>query len=346
MRFFLCQNSVCKLFAWILLLNFSNFSQVYSVELYQSPYYPISNLKLGYVAMFDRNSDQIVFEKIPASASLNFLHSNQVGGFLLPLFQSKLAADIYSWWNNRSWSCSKIKEMVLNYAINLEEFVPADGKNYKNFNDFFTRKLSEKGLERREFDLSCNILSAPADSKLFVLPSLNNCDNFWLKESDFDLKTFVGNDSELAEKFDGGLVMIFRLAPHDYHRFHAPVDMKIEKVVKLGKNLESVSPVAYAAHRKPLIKNKRMLIVAYNEQLGDFLMVPVGAMMVGKICLTEKQDLQKGEEVGFFEFGGSTVVCIFQKGAAQPEQILLQHSSTGLESKILTGDSIAKIIKK
>lgn len=338
--------SICKKKLCVVLWCFLQTSSLFAELIYASPDYNPLNYRKGYVALFDRNSDKLVYEEIPAYKFANFLHNNFFGKMLLPIFKSNMAANVYNWWNNRGFSRKNIDLYVKKYKIDLDDFLPTNNRKYNCFNDFFTRKLSAKGFAARLQGNTDNIFISPADSKLFVMANLNARDNFWLKESDFDLANFVGQDAKLIKKFEDGLLMIFRLAPQDYHHFHAPMDTSIKRVTKLGKQLESVSPIAYNKSRKPLIKNKRLLIECFNEQIGDFLIVPVGAMMVGKIRLTDKKTLLKGEELGFFEFGGSTVVCLLPKGALLPEIGFLQHSIKSLETKVLMGDAIGKIISQ
>lgn len=338
--------STCKKLCRVVVWCFLQVSFLSAELIYSSPDYNPLNRKKGCVAIFDRNSEKLIYEEIPAYKLANFLHNNFLGKMLLPIFKSKIAADIYNWWNNRGFSRKNIDRYVKKYSIDLDDFLPPNGVKYNCFNDFFTRSLSTKGFAARQPDYASNIFISPADSKLFVMANLNAGDNFWLKESDFDLANFVGQDAKLIKKFEDGLLMIFRLAPQDYHHFHAPTDVIINRVTKLGKELESVSPIAYNKGRKPLIKNRRLLIECFNEQIGDFLIVPVGAMMVGKIRLTDKKTLLKGEELGFFEFGGSTVVCLLPKGVLLPEVSFLQHSMQSFETKVLMGDTVGKIISQ
>jgi phosphatidylserine decarboxylase len=311
-------------------------------SVYASPDQAVVNLEQGYVSMFDFDGS-LVKEAIPQFWGAKFLYSTAFGRrFLLPIFKSPYVANFYGWYKSLRFSAWGIKSFAKKHGLNLAEFLPANGKSYLNFNDFFTRRLSGLGSKLRQPDMAKNVVVSPSDAKLFTLETLSLRDNFWLKESDFDLASFVGSQ-KLAEEFQHGTLMIFRLAPHDYHRFHAPVDMRVQHVSQLGYELESVSPLVYAARVNPLAKNKRVIIEAHNDQFGDFLIVPVGAMIVGKIQLNNQKDFIKGGELGLFEFGGSTVVLLFKQGVFNPGPSFLEHSRQGLETKVLVGQTLGTL---
>lgn len=217
-------------------------------------------------------------------------------------------------------------------------------ESYNTFNEFFTRALSEKGKALRPFDQSPLVVASPADSALFVIPDLQPDSDFFVKGSKFNLRYFLGCNQQLAKKFEGGTLMLFYLAPVDYHRFHFPFDATITSgPTTISGELDSVDPIAYtptaagsaysnslfvvpgtdeankpfSPGSHPLMTNERRLFLLNSKEFGDVALMAVGAMMVGSIRFTfdpNKREYKKGDEMGLFAFGGSTIVLLFEKG--------------------------------
>lgn len=229
---------------------------------------------------------------------------------------------------------------------------PGGLEAFKTFNAFFTRGLSAKGKALRPFDPSPDVVASPADSALFVIPKLTADSDIFVKGSRFNLLEFLGGDVALAKKYEGGSMMLFYLAPEDYHRFHFPFDVTITSGPKpISGYLDSVDPIAYtptvpddsyttsmvpslsdvnpfsktpskpySSGVMPLKTNERQLLM-FNSAFGDVVFVAIGAMMVGKIKFTYDQNkttFKKGDEMGYFAFGGSTLVILFP-----PDQVTI-----------------------
>lgn len=305
---------------------------------YKSPDTNVVNLQQGVVNFYDRTG-QVTQEKIPHLKTVKLVNSKIGKAVILPILKSKPIAKAVGWYKKSRISSVFIEQFAKEFSITLSDFVPPDGVSYKSFNDFFTRKLSKTGKLKRTPSSNPKILSSPADSKVFYLDNLGSRDNFWVKESEFNLPDFLGSSS-LAEEFKDGSLLIFRLAPHDYHRFHAPLNMVIENETALGGHLESVNPASYAMKRKPLAKNKRIILECRNEKFGKFIVAPIGAMMVGKIVVSDKTNFSKGAYLGHFELGGSSLILIFKKGQIQTGTKFIKHSLKGLETQVMVGDDL------
>ena len=137
--------------------------------------------------------------------------------------------------------------------------------------------------------------------------------------------------------------MIFRLAPPDYHRFHFPFACIPGNPRIITGKLESVNPVVYASGIQPLVENERHVIELKSNVAGDVVMIPVGACFVGKIIETFKAGLpyNKGDEVGYFAFGGSTVVLLFKKNTITLRDDLVRYSALGYETAVKMGEGVA-----
>jgi phosphatidylserine decarboxylase len=94
------------------------------------------------------------------------------------------------------------------------------------------------------------------------------------------------------------------------------------------------------------LQNKRMSTILHSKACGDILMIEIGSTGVGTIqqTFTPEKEVLKGDEKGYFEFGGSTVILIFENGRVRFSEDLLENTSNGLETYVLMGDEVASII--
>jgi phosphatidylserine decarboxylase len=234
-------------------------------------------------------------------------------------------------------------------AEHADEFVTPKGgiTQYSTFNKFFYRKLSKKGYELRPIDKQADSVVSPADCHLFVVSDLSKNPDFFVKGCKFNLETFLKSE-DLAKTYSKGTLLLFRLAPNDYHRFHFPFDCKPSVPKVINGDLESVNPIAYTPtvtpqykngkeiytpKVQPLTENERHLITLQSQQFGEVICVIVGAMAVGKIYETyvprmaKQKAFTKGDEMGYFAFGASTIVLIFAPEKIAVEKEFLQKSA-------------------
>ncbi len=281
--------------------------------------------------------NKLVREDINAGAALNFLYNNFLGKIIRPVLTQKIVSKIPNFYNNSRLSKHKIKPFIKKYKIDTSEFLKK-GSDFKSFNDFFTRKLKPNV---RPIDRNPELVVSPADSKLFVIPDVSKEVKFFVKNKKFNLENFLKN-KDLAKKYSGGVMLIFRLAPLDYHRYHFPFDCIPEKPVKINGKLESVNSLVYKSGIQPLTENERQLIKLKTQNFGSALLVSVGAMFVGKIVHTFKPENQykKGNEVGYFEFGGSTLVLLFEKDKIKIKDKFLINSKKGYETQVKMGQVV------
>lgn len=236
-------------------------------------------------------------------------------------------------------SISHIAPFVDTYDISMDDFIVPTG-GYQSFNDFFIRKLKP---DTRSIDRSAHTITAPADSKVYVIANISTDTTFFVKHLPFNLEKFLGS-ADLAQQYRDGTLMIFRLAPYDYHRFHFPVDCTPSAPHTIPGKFESVNPISFKSGIQPLTENERQITYLATEKFDTIAMVAVGAMMVGKIVPTFNPHnvYKKGDEAGYFAFGGSTVVLLFKKGTIKPLPLFLQHSSQGIETAVLMGQTIGE----
>ncbi len=271
---------------------------------------------------------------------LGFLYKSRVGSLIRLVFVCRWFSWSAGFWADSKVSSFFIKPFIKRYKIDMSECEVPEG-GYKTFNEFFYRKLKPG---TRQIDLNPNNVISPADCKLLVIERLSSESSFFVKTCKFDLENFL-QDKELANAFAEGTLFLFRLAPENYHRFHCPFDCVPGQPKIINGKFESVNPIVYKSGVQPLTENERHLIVLNSDIFGKVLFVPVGAMIVGKIKYSFKpgEFYKKGDELGFFAFGGSSIVMIFKKGAVVPNQAFIQKSLQNQETEIKMGQGVGKI---
>ena len=258
---------------------------------------------------------------------LSFLYTNIFGRMLLkPLIQpqvSKLAGRYLSSAHSK-WLISKFIERN---EINMDIYEECD---YSSFNDFFTRKIKP---DCRPVPEDLDVLISPCDCLATVYPIQENT-TFSIKNTEYTLRSLL-RSPRLAKRFRGGYAYVLRLTVEDYHRYLYSVSGKQSKNYHIDGTFHTVNPIAN--DYLPIYKeNTREYTVIRSKEFGDVLQMEVGALLVGKIS-NHKQStvVTRGEEKGFFEYGGSTIVVLTQKGRVTPRSDLLTNSKNGYETKVL-----------
>lgn len=284
----------------------------------------------------ERESGTIKTEKVLGEGWLVWLYNNPVGeATMFTLVKRKFVSDWYGKMMDSPSSVEKIKSFVEEYNIDLSI---AQKQKFISFNDFFTRKLI---VNARPIDTAENVIVSPADGKVLAYQNISNSD-FIIKGFRFDINSFF-NDNELAKEYEDGSLMIIRLAPYDYHRFHFPVSGKITATKKIEGDLYSVNPIALREMAEIFFLNKREYISISTAHFGNVIMAEVGATMVGSIIQTNENNIiEKGQEKGYFKFGGSTVVLLFEKDRIQIDKDLIENTANGLETEVKMGERIAR----
>jgi len=235
-------------------------------------------------------------------------------------------------------SAKEIPGFVKLHNLDVKE-VELDISEYKTFNEFFARKLKAGA---RPVDAPEDPLRAcsPADARMMVFQDVTVDTGRWIKGTKFtveNLLTAAGKD--YVSRLQGGSMVIARLAPQDYHRWHVPVAGKMGHIIEIPGSLYTVNPIAINHAVNVYTENKRVLIPIQSEEFGLVMLVAVGAIMVGSIAVEkdEGKDLNKGQLNGYFKFGGSTVLALFEKDRIKFRDELLNNSKQNIESLIKCG---------
>ncbi len=288
------------------------------------------------IQYYERDSGQIKTEKVAGEKWLIWLYYNPFGeATLWTLAKRKVVSSIYGKMMDRSSSAKKIQPFIKDYNIDMSI---VQEQEFDDFNAFFTRKLKD---DARPIDTNFNIVVSPADGKILAYADISKSD-FMIKGYRFDVFSFLANPS-LAQKYQDGALLIIRLAPVDYHRFHFPVSGDLSPNIEIEGDYYSVNPFALRKKAEIFCLNKREYTILSNPLFGDVIMAEVGATMVGSIEQTFNGSVaNKGDEKGYFKFGGSTIVLLFQENIIQIDEDLLINTAKGYETTIKMGERIGK----
>ncbi|GMM44836.1 phosphatidylserine decarboxylase 2 [Pichia kluyveri] len=229
----------------------------------------------------------------------------------------------------------------------MQECLISDIKSYNTFNEFFSRKL-KPGARPIEGGIDNKIIVSVADSRLIVFNNINNAKNLWIKGKGFTIGKLL--DREIDSSLDYS-VGIFRLAPQDYHRVHCPLNGTIIKINHIHGSYYTVNPMAIRSSLDVFGDNIRTIITLRTTEYGDVEIILVGAMMVGSILITAElnKEIKKGQEIGYFKFGGSTVILVFNNNANKDNEKyqtiewdgdLISNSNKKLETLVKVGMSV------
>lgn len=295
-------------------------------------------MEFNKIKYIERKTGEIKIEKVPGEKYLKFLYYNPLGELPLNLVvKKKFLTDYYGKQMDKKESTKKIPSFIKEADINIEEAKKTIDQ-FTSFNDFFYRELKDGA---RSIDFDENVLTSPADGKILVFENLEKEKELFIKGDKFTLEEFF-QDSELAKKYEGGVFLIVRLAPIDYHRFHFPCDGKINASKLINGDYFSVSTHAIKKNFRIFCENKREFSILQTKNFGDIAMFEVGATMVGGIKQSYTPDsfVKKGEEKGYFYFGGSTCILVFEKDKIKIDKDLIENTKNGIETKVYMGEKI------
>ena len=271
--------------------------------------------------------------------SLRFLYRTAVGRLFLKMLVSRGLSKVAGRFMDSSLSRPLIRRFVRKNNIRLSDY---EKEKYRSFNECFTRKIKP---ELRPIPMEKNVLIAPCDALLSVYP-IHEGSVFHIKGSDYSVKGLLGGNEELASRYAGGTCLVFRLCVHHYHRYiYLDNGTKGENVFIKGK-LHTVRPIAFESF-PVFIQNCREYTVMETENLGTVTQIEVGALLVGKIHNHHGvHTFARGEEKGMFLYGGSTVVLLLEKGAANLCEHHLSHTADGEELEVKMGEIIGTVPEK
>ncbi|MCI5732950.1 MAG: phosphatidylserine decarboxylase [Tenericutes bacterium] len=268
---------------------------------------------------------------------LLFLYNTRLGRIFLKLiFINSFVSKVVGWFMDTKLSCVMIKKFIKSNNIDMSEY---EDKKYTSFNDFFTRKVK---VEKRVFDDNKNSLSSPCDSYVTHYKITDDL-LFNVKNSLYSLSSIL-DDDKLAKKYANGDLIIFRLTPSNYHRYHYFDDGKMLYNKKIKGKFHTVNPIVYDKY-EVFKENTREYSVLKTKRFGKVIYMQVGALLVGKINNYNKKSFKMKEEAGYFSYGGSTCILIFEKDTIKINRNILNKSKKNIEVNVKYGEKIGEIKK-
>ncbi len=297
---------------------------------------------------FHRAKQAVETEEVYGGGWLRWTYGTALGRFSLnALVKRAIVSRYYGWQMSRPVSAHRVLPFITDYGLDVDEFAKKP-YSFKTFNEFFYRALKPgarpvAGHATGSGQASDKVAVLPADGRHLAFQNVDAAEGFYAKGQRFDLKAFLGSDA-LGREFAGGSLVISRLCPVDYHRFHFPVAGLPGEPKLINGFLYSVSPIALRRNLAYLWENKRMVTLVESPVFGKVAVCEIGATMVGSIVQTHVpgRAVTKGEEKGLFKFGGSCVVTVFQPGKIRFDADLVKHGAVGMEVYARMGERLGE----
>ncbi len=266
---------------------------------------------------------------------IRFLYQTRTGRFFLKALTLPCVSKAGSVFLNSRFSRPMIGHYIKKYHINMELY---EKRDYTSFNDFFTRKRTGAAADYAESDLI-----SPCDGYLSVY-KIGPDSRFTVKNLSYSTRSIL-RDKALAKSYEDGFCMIFRLAPYHYHHYAYVDSGTVLRRRRIDGILHCVRPTA-CEHFPVYAENSREYTILRSEHMGIIVQMEVGALLVGKIRNTHSQDMAaKGEEKGYFEFGGSTIILFARKGSVALEESFGKTMDTGIETEVSIGSRIGSCLQ-
>lgn len=244
---------------------------------------------------------------------------------------------------NKTNSIKKIPDFITFYDIDMTQFKREKPYDYVNFNDFFTREIKPEVRPVASQEDSSVIVS-PADCRMTVFESIDEAHELFIKGKQFDLEHLVGSDrQDIITKFKDGSAINARLTPCDYHRFHTCISGKITEKYALPGQTYDTEVMALQSNIDILTGNERTIIVVESDNLS-MLFIPIGARDVGLIRtnVNTGDTVTKGDEIGYFHYGGSDIFVMFDKKLKWDEDIRTYSLKT-VETLVQVNEKIGSL---
>lgn len=298
-------------------LKISNFKFLFSSH--SLPVEPIQYL--------NRETGAVETEQVYGEGFLRWAYGNPLGKLALHGFVKR---PFFSKWYGRKMdqpkTTAKIAPFLQTYGLDPADFEKKP-EEFTSFNDFFYRKLKPGARPIADCDFVF-----PADGRHLGFAKASEISSVFIKGQKFDVAGLL-DDPELAKKYEDGPLMLSRLCPVDYHRFHFPCAGIPGETRVVNGPLFSVSPLALRQNLSYMWQNKRTITELKTESHGTVVCMEIGATCVGSIHQTYTADktVEKGQEKGYFAFGGSSTILLFEPDSVKLSADLLKSSAKIME---------------
>lgn len=320
----------------------------------ESKFYKLNKDKL---IIYNKEVSTLIYEIVPGFDKylLNIFYGNYIGEELSSTRIYKIICKYLSRLAGKYNSTHRdINKFIVQYNIDVSIFDKFDKysyheaiQKYNNLNHFFSRKLSNQELRKRLTNISQSTIISPTDCRLICFNNIKSSKKLWIKGNQFTVSKLIQEtDTHSIEKY--GSIFVSRLVPQDYHRFHMPITGKVCTIKETGNEYDTVRLVAVQSKIiNVYTDNKRIIIKFYIKRRGYMWYVIIGAFLVGSIVLNdnikEKNIVQIGDEIGYFQYGGSTVVVVTDFPIIYDKKIK-KYSDKQIETLVKFGDKIASFM--
>lgn len=267
--------------------------------------------------------------------TLSFLYNKPFGKLILKLLCRRFVSNLGRIYMESPLSKGRIKKLIKANNIDMSQY---ENKDFKSFNEFFIRKILDG---KRNIEMNPSSVIAPADSKLTVYDIQPDA-VYRIKGCDYSIKQLLG-DENLANEYAGGKCLVFRLSVDNYHRYCFTDNGNVIDNRFIPGILHTVNPLALEKH-DVYGKNCRELTILKTENFGNVAYIEVGAMMVGRINNRKIEKFVRGEEKGYFSFGGSTIIMLYKKDTINMDPDIAENSKTEIETTVLYGEKVGSKI--
>ncbi|MBP3237504.1 MAG: phosphatidylserine decarboxylase [Lachnospiraceae bacterium] len=285
----------------------------------------------------DRNGN-IIKKKLKSGKAIDFLYNNSFGRGCLKVLSSVTLANIERAFLNSRISTLIIDPFIKKNEVDLRDYIP---RKYKSFNDFFTRQVKEN---RRPVSDDPDALISPSDGRISVY-RINSDSVFKIKNSLYNIESLTGS-KKLADYYKNGWFILVRLCVDNYHRYCYAADGMKSMDIRINGTLNTVNPMVYD-FADVYTENTRQYCTIYRKGGVKVTQIEVGAMGVGRITNhhPEEADVKRGEEKGYFEFGGSSIVLLLPNRGFEPEIDFVLNTAIGYETEVKYGEKIGSFNK-
>ncbi len=293
------------------------------------------------IRYYNRHSGDFETEQVYGEGFLRWSYGNPLGALSLEAFVKR---PFFSKWYGRKMStpesAARVAPFIAQYGLDPADFAESPA-SYASFNEFFYRKLKPSA---RPIDSDDSSVVFPADGRHLGFEKASAIKGVFVKGQKFDLPALLG-DAALAKRYADGALILSRLCPVDYHRFHFPAAGIPGETRTIDGPLFSVNPIALRQKLAYLWTNKRTITELKTERFGTVLCMEIGATCVGTICQTYTPGVAvtKGAEKGYFAFGGSSTITLFEPGRIQLEADLIENSNQQIELYAKIGTRMGRL---
>ncbi len=296
------------------------------------------------IKYYNRMNGKVETEKVYGDKFIKFLYCSVAGQRIGKAFTNKYVSKIYGSLQSLPTSQGKVRPFINNFNIPIDDYEPGTRAaidprdSYRTFNEFFIRKFKPG---KRSFATDPGTLPAFAEARYVGFAAINNEQLYPVKGHFLRAKDLLGSEKH-AGTFDGGPLLIARLCPVDYHRYHYPDGGKVLDHFRVGGVYDSVNPLALKYKNQIFIENERYVSILETENFGKLAYIEVGALCVGKIVQSHlwSAPFKRGDEKGYFLFGGSTVILLGEKGKWEPSRDIIENTEKGIETYLHLGQEV------